>query len=433
MKSSSSSKNASPEKKNNRSNKKEKVFQEELFSREELQQEDRQARSSRTHSSTAVNDLIQSAAQELSGKKRKRSANRKKRKKVSPKVKEHRKELVRFVSISLILIVLSAVIVLLILNQGSSYETAVVATAEGEFQVINGEGIFPDEVEVFIEKGLRAEEVCSILEEAGVVRSSSKLQEYLVSRQYDTRVKSGLIILPYQMRIEDAAEALVRGYWNHPAVTVYKGFTLEQIDNLLASQGLAEPGDFLREAEITAAEWKLSFAEGYFYPETYRLEGVEHAAEVLADMMIDRFFHVAGSFEREVESNGRTLEETVIVASMIQRETANTEEMDEISGIIWKRLDEGIPLGIDATTRYELRDWSTPLTRENLNAVTPYNTRRKKGLPPTAIANPGLEALDAAAFPTVTPYYYYLHDAHGVIHFAETYKEHLANVEQYLN
>jgi len=106
--------------------------------------------------------------------------------------------------------------------------------------------------------------------------------------------------------------------------------------------------------------------------------------------------------------------------------------MPLIAGIIWKRLDEGIPLGIDATTRYELNDWTNPISKEALENPTPYNTRRKRGLPPTGISSPGFDALQAAAYPKKSPYYYYLHDRTAQIHFAVTYDEHLENVQTYL-
>jgi hypothetical protein len=93
--------------------------------------------------------------------------------------------------------------------------------------------------------------------------------------------------------------------------------------------------------------------------------------------------------------------------------------MPQVADVLWKRLDERIHLGVDATTRYELNDWKRPLYTEDFEKDTPYNTRRNYGLPPTAISNPGLPAIKAAIFPEETPYYYYLHDRKGQIHFAK--------------
>lgn len=106
--------------------------------------------------------------------------------------------------------------------------------------------------------------------------------------------------------------------------------------------------------------------------------------------------------------------------------------MPIISSVIANRIDQGMPLGIDATTRYESGDWSGPITLEQLQADTPYNTRRRPGLPPTGISNPGRDALAAAALPAQTSFLYYLHDRDGIMHPSETYAEHLDLVQQYL-
>jgi UPF0755 protein len=113
------------------------------------------------------------------------------------------------------------------------------------------------------------------------------------------------------------------------------------------------------------------------------------------------------------------------------------EEKKLIAGIIWKRYDEGIHLGIDATTRYEKviqqgAKWTDPLYFDDFARETPYNTRKKIGLPPTAIANPGEKALVSAANPMYSENYYYLHDNRGKIHYGKTLQEHNANKYKYL-
>ncbi len=89
-------------------------------------------------------------------------------------------------------------------------------------------------------------------------------------------------------------------------------------------------------------------------------------------------------------------------------------------------------LGVDATTRYALNDWKRSLTSADFETDSPYNTRKRKGLPPTAIANPGIEALRAAVYPQASDYYYYLHDSSGKVHFSKTLEEHVQNKQKYL-
>jgi len=364
--------------------------------------------------------------------KRKPAAKKPAAKKLSVKKAAHRREVVKFLIVSGVLLILAAIIVFLVLRDGTRYSEVIVDTPLGSLSMVEEDTPFPDEVRIFIEPGMQAGEVCRLLEYAKVVRSGGRLQNYLISRGLDTKIRSGLIYLPLNMELEDAAAALVRGYWEHPIVTVYEGFTIAQIDSLLAGIGLARAGEFADAAAAAAEERDLPFAEGFFYPYTYTLASLDNAAVTLAGQMAEQFTRITGPLLENLSLQGRTLEQAVIVASMIQRETANSEEMPYIAGIIWKRLDEGIPLGIDATTRYELDDWSSPIPKEALETPTPYNTRRKRGLPPTGISNPGFDALQAAAYPRESPYYYYLHDRTGTIHFAVSYAEHLENVNTYL-
>jgi len=125
------------------------------------------------------------------------------------------------------------------------------------------------------------------------------------------------------------------------------------------------------------------------------------------------------------------LEQTLIIASMIQAETQNVEEMPLIASVIYNRLEAGLPLGIDATTRYEIDDWENPIPTKALETKTPYNTRRKVGLPPSGICSPSKAAVEAALFPLDSPYFYYLHGLDKRLYPAVTYEEHKKNIKAY--
>jgi len=355
-----------------------------------------------------------------------------KKPKLSAKKMKQRREKIKFGIISLALIVVAVVITILVLNQGESFKDEIADTPLGPVPLIDADTPFDNEVRIFIESGMRAGDICKLLDTAGIISSSSRLQSYLVSNNLDTKIRSGAIFLPTGMSVSDAATALTRGYWDHPIIYIYPGYTLEQIDAFLTANGLADKGEFILAAEQIARDNDLPFTEGFYYPDEYILDQLNNAAGVLAGQMYDRLKMITGPMKEQLNLQGRTLADAVIVASMIQREAGASDEMPLIAGIMWKRLDEGIPLGIDATTRYELNDWKNPISKEALENPTPYNTRRKRGLPPTGISNPGFEALQAAAYPEKSPYYYYLHDRTAQIHFAVTYDEHLENVQTYL-
>ncbi len=122
------------------------------------------------------------------------------------------------------------------------------------------------------------------------------------------------------------------------------------------------------------------------------------------------------------------------MASLIEKEAAGDSERGTISGILWKRLDEGIVLGVDAAVRYAVqKEPREPLTRADLESDSPYNIRVRAGLTPGPIANPGLASIEAALKPQASPYYYYLHGTDGQIRYATTNEEHNVNKAKYLN
>jgi len=214
------------------------------------------------------------------------------------------------------------------------------------------------------------------------------------------------------------------------SVIVYGGYTLEEIDTLLANKKLIKRGEFLKATEKVTVERGLPFGEGWFLSGSHPFEG---SAEQFANQLQDSLNSAVRPYLINLEKLGVTLSDVVIIASMIQRETNNPDQMPLIAQVIYNRLKEEMPLGIDATTRYGLRAWDRPLTGEDFNPDYPYDTRRRRGLPPTGIGAPTPEALTAAFNPAHHDYFYYLHDKSGALHMGRTYDEHKENIANFLN
>ena len=126
----------------------------------------------------------------------------------------------------------------------------------------------------------------------------------------------------------------------------------------------------------------------------------------------------------------------ITIASIIQREAADKGDMKLISGIIWNRIFSGMKLQVDATLQYakgsEKNGWWEEVKPKDKKIDSPYNTYTNLGLPPTAITNPGIDALLSAVTPLSSPYYFYLSDKEGEMHYAKTFAEHIANKGKYL-
>jgi UPF0755 protein len=175
--------------------------------------------------------------------------------------------------------------------------------------------------------------------------------------------------------------------------------------------------------------------EGHYFPKTYMLVRGEDPYQVSTTMFYE--------YSKQTESIKKTAKQAKIInpdtalkiASIIQREAGGKGDMKLISGIIWNRLFNGMKLQIDATLQYakgnEEDGWWKMVHPNDKYIDSPYNTYLYKDLPPSAIANPGLAAIEAAYNPQKTNCLYYMHDKNRKIHCASNYEEHKRNIDRY--
>lgn len=214
-------------------------------------------------------------------------------------------------------------------------------------------------------------------------------------------------------------------------ITIPEGFTRMQIAALAREKGLT--GSYLQAAASMhafnparyGAPRSLANLEGFLFPATYQLYAGSPAEALVArqlEAFEERFSPQLAAAARRL---GVTPYQLLIVASMVQREAGIRSDFPRIAAVIYNRLRAGMDLGIDATIRYALNDLAGPLSEAQLHTESPYNTRLHRGLPPTPIANPGMEAIEAAAHPASVGYLYYVAAPNGCGEsvFANTYEE----------
>jgi UPF0755 protein len=148
--------------------------------------------------------------------------------------------------------------------------------------------------------------------------------------------------------------------------------------------------------------------------------------------MKSNFFDRIKTLDTEISNFDKPLPDIIKMASIVEEEARTFESKQIIAGILWKRLSIGMPLQVDASFKYINGKGTKDLTLTDLKIDSPYNTYVYKGLPPTPIANPGLVSIKATVTPIKTDYLYFLTDRKGVMHYAKTYSEHLANKKKYL-
>jgi UPF0755 protein len=253
-------------------------------------------------------------------------------------------------------------------------------------------------------------------------------------------IRAGTYSLTTGMTLDEAVEVLTTPPKQIPTadVLIPPGYRITQIADAV-EEALGIPAErFLTRVdngtfdrpEALPADAPL---EGFLWPETYRIPTRDDADAVIQRLLNQFTEATAGLPWDQAEELGVSPYELVVIASMIEKEAAVQRDRPLIAGVIYNRLREGMPLGIDATLLYDDPTPDGELSTADIETDGPYNTRIRTGLPPTPIASPYLWSLRAALNPADTPYYYYvLCGDDGGHRFAVTYEKHLANVDECL-
>ncbi len=285
---------------------------------------------------------------------------------------------------------------------------------------------FPKDTFLTIERGATLSDITEDFEARRLVRSSWWLKAFVTLRGGSFGAAAGDYFFKDRASALRIAERLVTGEYGleETEVVIPEGLSNKETAAALAKN---LPKFNAREFLTLAAK-----KEGYLFPDTYRFLTNASAAEVI-EVMENNFNKKISEIDALVQIFRKPLRDVVILASLVEKEARTPDTRRRIAGILWKRLRLGMPLQVDAVFPYIFDGKSYDLTDGDLQIDSPYNTYRYKGLPPGAIANPGLDALRASVTPIDTPYLYYLSDKDGNMHYAKTHDEHLVNRARYLN
>ena len=213
--------------------------------------------------------------------------------------------------------------------------------------------------------------------------------------------------------------------------TIPEGFVFRQVADRLVSQGIGSREEFARlfvDAEfLSSLDVNCRSLEGYIFPATYRFTVVPSAREVLAETVNTFFEKLPAEYATRAQAMGLALTQAVTFASLIEAETPHHDEKPLIAEVIWRRLREKTPLGVDAAIIYGIKDYDGNISRRHLeDKSNPYNTRVHFGLPPTPICSPSTQSLEAVLAPTDNGYGYFVLDpaTDRRHHFSTTFAEH---------
>lgn len=222
-------------------------------------------------------------------------------------------------------------------------------------------------------------------------------------------------------------------------VTIIPGETRRKLNVLLRSQGVK--GSYYQDTRSSPLLDPHSYGapagtdslEGFLFPDTFNMREPISIPTLVANQLNDfkqKWATVNLTYARR---HHLTAYDVLIIASMVEGEAATPHQMALVASVIYNRLRLGMPLGIDATTRYATGNYSHPLTPAQLKSRSPYNTRTHTGLTPTPINSPGLAAIQAAAHPAATNYLYFVVKpcANGAMVFTSSYQQFLADSANY--
>ncbi len=300
---------------------------------------------------------------------------------------------------------------------------------------------------VSIPKGSSASKIGSILAHDGVVSSGFFFDVRALLDGKRSSLHSGRFALEHDMSYSEAIDALSKPPPRAIAVKVVipEGYTRRQIADLVSEDALS--GDYLAQTKRSSVLDPKHYGapagtrdlEGFLFPATYDLTAGAPVKRLVDEQLTAFRTRFSAADRRRAHALGVTPYQLLTVASMIEREAQTDHDRPLIAAVIYNRLREGIPLGIDAAIYYAVElqkgiaTYTGELTESQLKIDSPYNTRTHKGLPPTPISNPGEASIEAAAHPAHVHYLYYVAGADGCGEqvFSDTYAQFEKNVAAY--
>ena len=292
------------------------------------------------------------------------------------------------------------------------------------------------EIQLTINPGMGASEIGRLLEEKKVIDSQAEFVDLVKKRDSETKLRPGIYEFYENQQLLEVVDMLEQGRGSPIVqVTVNEGLAVSQVGALLTEGGVIKGSEYVKLStqpdkfvipDVGGTIPEMATLEGLLFPSTYYLIEGEGATELIGKQL-EAFESKTASLPWEnTKVLGISAYEVVIVASLIEKEVKVGKERPLVAAVIYNRLKQDMTLGIDATVRYAVDKWTGPLDDEDLAIDSAYNTRLKKGLPPTPICSPGAAALEAALEPSGVDYLYYvLADTDGNHFFTADYEEFL--------
>ena len=284
---------------------------------------------------------------------------------------------------------------------------------------------FPSNIPIEVVPGTSISAITKQFKNVGIVRSDLLLYLVLLTSYRPEDVKASTYLFSEPKDVYEVAATLIKGDFDSLLIPFIhrEGEPVKEIAKNAS----------LKLTDFSAAEFLLlaSSSEGKLFPETYKIPKT-YTPQELYTLMTNMYEEKVAPLRDVMKAKKLSEQEVIILASIIEREANSTTSMKLVSGILQNRLALGMALQVDASMEYILEKPLKELTAEDLKIDTPYNTYLYPGLPPTAISNPGLDAIMAVLEPTESEYMFYITGNDGEFYYAKTFDEHKLNISRYL-
>lgn len=343
----------------------------------------------------------------------------------------------RFPWVAVIMLVCIAVVVLAVTQIGRNW---LVPANANDTQI----------VEVEIPEGTPVSTMGDILEEQGLIRSSSAFSLLVRVQGAAANLQAGVHDLSPSMTMPEIVAALQEGAEEAGMlkVTVNEGLTVDQIAEVVADSTSYSAEDFLNLmsnqeflAQLVQQYPILTDSynnpnvryvlEGYLFPATYDVAQGE-TLESLVTQMVDKTNEVLSKYQADIDASSYSLQDIMSIASLVEKEGQTTEDRKLIAGVFYNRLEQGMPIQSDISVLYALGTHKEMVTYDDLEVDSPYNLYTNAGLPPGPMNSPSEDAIAAALEPTDNDYlYFYANLKTGEVFYTDDYEQHQAWAQEY--
>jgi UPF0755 protein len=307
-------------------------------------------------------------------------------------------------------------------------------------QVYYSHGTEIKEINFEIKKGEGNAEIGERLKEKEIISGKYYFYYYIRTNNLINKILPGIYKLSGKMTIPEIVEKITNQEERFVKITFPEGWDMKKMASRIDENGFSG-SDFLKlskDAPKFKAKYKfledpkITSLEGYLFPDTYFLPPDASAENIINRMLVNFDGKISDQMISDMQKNGLTLREIIIMASIVEMEVKSYEDRQVVAGIFWKRIGMEKPLQSCATLAYVLGENKKQYTFEDTRVNSPYNTYLNSGLTPGPIGNPGSDSIMASIYPKESDYLYFLSDPEtGKTIFSKTIEEHNANKVKY--